>query len=67
MDDSIRWDILDSNLKPLGHTFFPASFDVKWVSRSSVWGLSLNEVDIPFIVRFDLREPQPGFIVQLGN
>ncbi len=55
--DSIRWDILDSELEPVGHTFLPARFEAKWVSRSSVWGVELDEVDIPFIIRFDLREP----------
>lgn len=55
--DSIRWDILDSELDAVGHTFLPAHFEPKWVSRTAVWGVELNEVDIPFIIRFDLREP----------
>lgn len=53
--DSIRWDILDGDFGAVGFTFLPISLEVKRVSRSAVWGVELDEWDIPWIIRYDLR------------
>ncbi len=53
--DSVRWDLLDPELEPLGHTYLPASVDVKRVSRGAVWGVEEDELGVPRIVRFDVR------------
>ena len=53
--DSVRWDLLDENLEPAGHTFLPASLELKWVSLTSAWGLGEGEEGEPRIVRFDLQ------------
>lgn len=54
--DSIRWDILDAYLDLTGSTILPSNLDVKVVSSGSVWGVELDEFDVPRIVRFDLRK-----------
>jgi hypothetical protein len=53
--DSIRWDMVDSDFEPLGFTFLPNDFAVKRVSRSAVWGVELDEWDIPWVVRYDVQ------------
>ncbi len=53
--DSIRWDILDEALESIGHVYLPVALDVKRVSMASVWGVELDDVDIPWIVRYDIH------------
>jgi len=51
---SARWDILDEDLAPIGWVKLPLGFDVKVVARDRVYGVELDDFDVPSVVRFDL-------------
>lgn len=53
-DGAARWDVFDADFQRLGHVYLPDSLDVRLVSLRSVYGLELDEYDVPRIVRFDV-------------
>jgi len=51
---AIRWDVFDPELMPAGIAYVPASLDVKLVSSNAVYGVELDEFDVPWIVQYDI-------------
>ena len=49
------WLVLDSSGNPLFRVALPASVTVKAATQDSAWGTELDELEIPYVVRFDLR------------
>lgn len=53
--DSIRWDVLDARLEPVGFTRLPADVEVKVVVPEgggwSVYGLRRDALDIPSVIQ----------------
>lgn len=54
--EQVRWDILDEALEPIGWVVLPEGLDVKVVSTAWVYGVELDEFDVPWVVRFEVGE-----------
>ena len=54
--DSVRWDLLDSGLQAVAHTYLPASSNVMRASRESIWAVELDHLDVPWIIRYEVQE-----------
>lgn len=52
--DAVRWDVFTAELEPRGSAYLPASLDVKLVSGGAVYGVELDDLDVPWIVRYDV-------------
>lgn len=50
--DSVRWDVLDARLRPLGHLLLPEGLEVKAATSASLHGVVLDRWDVPTIVRY---------------
>lgn len=48
----VRWDVFDAALEPAGTTLLPAALDVLWVSDTAVYGVELDSLDVPTVVRY---------------
>ncbi len=53
--DAVRWDVFTSELEPRGSVYLPRSLDVKLVSGGAVYGVEADELDVPWIVRYDIE------------
>lgn len=53
--DSVRWEILGPDLTRTGYTLVPGNLDVKVVVGDALYGVTQDELDVPTIVRYDLR------------
>lgn len=53
-----RWEILDENLKLIGRVDLPLGLEVEVVAREWVYGVELDEIDVPSVVRFDVGNRQ---------
>lgn len=49
------WDILGSDLEPKTYTYLPTDPDLNPVSLRSVWGVRTDEMDVPHIIRVDVK------------
>jgi hypothetical protein len=65
--DSIRWDVLDADLVPLGSVNLPEDLDVKTVVSVdgsirgwAIYGIELDELDVPSIIRYVVAERTPA-------
>jgi hypothetical protein len=50
----VRWKVFDAGLDPRGTVYLSRSLDVKFVSRRAVFGVELDAMDVPSIVRYDI-------------
>jgi hypothetical protein len=46
------WQVLDAAGRPIGRVSLPAKVAVQYADRSQVWGVELDELDVPTLVRF---------------
>ena len=53
-NETVRWDIFDSQLIQLGYVYLPEGMDVRLVSRGWAYGIVLGEYDVPAIHRYDV-------------
>ena len=63
--DSIRWDVVDAQLRRVGFVYLPIKFDVKVMveagsegprPRWNVYGVVLDAFDVPSIVQYQVSE-----------
>ncbi len=55
VEPEVDWLVLDSNGNPVFRVALPASVTVKAATQGSAWGTEVDELEIPYVVRFDLR------------
>ncbi len=58
-----EWDLLSRDGEPIGVLLAPPGMSVLEGTCETVWGLVRDELDVPFIVRFEIREltvTEPG-------
>lgn len=55
---SARWEVLDEDLTRIGWVSLPVEFELKVVAKDRVYGVELDDFDVPRIVRFNIGEPQ---------
>lgn len=53
---SARWEILAEDLSPVGWVNLPLGLEVKVVARDFVYGVELDALDVPSVVRFGVGE-----------
>lgn len=53
--DSVAWDVLDAELDAVGRVHLPAALDVKVVTSGAVYGVELDDLDVPRVVRYAVR------------
>ncbi|MFV1987002.1 MAG: 6-bladed beta-propeller [Gemmatimonadota bacterium] len=53
--ETTRWLVLDPNGDVHGRVTLPHDFRPLWAMVDVVWGMDRDELDIPYIVRFDVR------------
>lgn len=46
------WQVLDAAGRPVGRVSLPAKVAVQYADRTQVWGVELDELDVPTLVRF---------------
>jgi len=51
---SARWEILTEDLSPIGWVDLPLGLEVKVVARDFAYGVELDDLDVPTVVRFDV-------------
>ncbi len=51
---SARWEVLEEDLSPIGWVDLPLGLELKVVARDRVYGVELDDFDVPSIVRFDV-------------
>jgi hypothetical protein len=49
---SIEWTVLNAKLEPQFRVTLPTEFAPKAASRESMWGTSLDEDDVPYLIHF---------------
>lgn len=59
-DGARRWDLFDADFETLGHVYLPEEIEVKLVSRDFVYGVELDELDVPWVVRFEISQDPVG-------
>jgi hypothetical protein len=57
--DQLAWWVLDPNGEPIGTVMLPRGFQVMAADESHVWGAELDELDVPYLVRYGVR-PGPS-------
>lgn len=55
--DSVRWDVLDASLRPVGFAVLPEELEVKVVTAREVYGVRTDSLDVPSIVRYGVEAP----------
>lgn len=50
----IRWDILDEELRHVGWVGLPPTLEVALVSSDHFYGIELDDLDVPTVIRFDV-------------
>ena len=53
--DSTAWVLLRPDLTPLGELVLPARLRPRHIEGSAVWAVELDDVDVPWLVRFRVR------------
>lgn len=53
---AVRWDVFNADFEERGHVFLPEALDVRLVSLRWVYGIELDEYDVPRVVQFDVAE-----------
>jgi hypothetical protein len=53
---SARWEVLDEDLSPMGWVALPLELELKVVARDRVYGVELDDFDVPRVVRFNVGE-----------
>ncbi len=53
--DSIRWDVLGSDLDRVGTVVLPAALDAKVTTGRAVYGVELDSLDVPTVVKYEIR------------
>ncbi len=51
-----RWDVFNGDLEPAGTVVLPDDFNVKVVGLRSIYGVELDSLDVPWVVRYDILE-----------
>lgn len=54
---SVEWMVLDATGEPLGRVALPGRFQLEVARRDRVWGSAVDELDVPYIVRYRIRSP----------
>jgi hypothetical protein len=51
-EPNVEWTVLNTNLEPQFRVMLPADFVVKAAMRDDVWGTSLDDDDVPYLIHF---------------
>lgn len=54
----VRWDILGRDLASLGQIQLPKDLEPKVVSRSALWAVKKDSLDVPHVLHFDVVKDQ---------
>jgi hypothetical protein len=54
--DSQLWELLDFQGELVGQVQLPARFSARVAGRSSIYGVEHDQLDVPYIVRYDIVE-----------
>ena len=54
-DEEQRWDMLSRKGEVVGVLLAPSGVSVLEGTEETVWGLVRDELDVPFVVRFEIR------------
>ncbi|MBW3572062.1 MAG: hypothetical protein KY467_13255 [Gemmatimonadetes bacterium] len=46
------WHVLDPSGRIVGRAWVPATLDVRYADRAQIWGVEMDEFDVPTLVRF---------------
>jgi hypothetical protein len=58
-DESQKWTILDvESLRPRGEVVLAANQRIGWIDEGTAWIVESDTLGVPWMVRFELREPQ---------
>jgi hypothetical protein len=52
--DAVEWQVFDRRGRELGHLTTSTVLTILWASRSQVWGTLTDDMDVPFVVGFDV-------------
>ncbi len=55
LTDPVQWLVLDVRGEPSFTVRFPQAFSVREARLGCVWGTTVDSLDVPYVVRFDLR------------
>ena len=58
----LRWEVLDPSGAPLFWVWMPRGVQVLWVSSRAVWGVELDEWQVPQVVELEVAELGEGAI-----
>lgn len=53
--DSVRWQVFDRTGRELGHLTTSAALTILWASQFQLWGVVTDEMDVPFVVGFEVQ------------
>jgi hypothetical protein len=53
--DPVEWMVLDARGEPEFKVRFPRAFSVREGRLRCVWGATVDELDVPYVVRYDIR------------
>lgn len=54
-DDAVDWLVLAYDGEPIGTIALPGRLTVMAATRDAVWGMELDDLDVPYIVRYGVR------------
>lgn len=57
-DDLAQWTIFDRELTPVGDVYLPRGVELKTVSLDTAYGVVLDELDVPWVVRYRVSAPK---------
>jgi hypothetical protein len=55
--DSVTWWVLDSDGSPIGQFEVERSIAGRAAAGSSLWAVETDDLDVPYVVRYDVRGP----------
>jgi hypothetical protein len=55
--EQLAWWVLDPNGEPIGTVMLPRGLQVMAADESHVWGAELDELDVPYLVRYGVSRP----------
>ncbi|HEX9708867.1 MAG TPA: hypothetical protein VGB42_02735, partial [Candidatus Thermoplasmatota archaeon] len=55
-----RWTVLDREDMPVGELELPREPTVVWTDNETVWAVERDELDVPWLVRYRIREASPS-------
>lgn len=53
--DAVDWLVLDYHGEPIGTVALPSRLTVMAADRDAVWGVEMDDLDVPYIVRYAVR------------